>query len=573
MVKGYSGTAHQQGFYFQTDQQYAAEASDNGIDATPHDSPRPSTKDPSPPRERDHYYGRRTSPDSPRARPRTSLDSGRQVITDHRDTYFSRARSPYDSPRDLSPSPQEHYYRPGPSPPSREHYYKPISFGRGTQHLLHQEMSAESHVRSTPYLRPGDAGYDELTSDRTSDVSDGSKVEELIVRLESLFANKNEYRQLMSCRGTAAQGILDMFQRILDVAWDTTPRFQRHLIAAAQRLATKSGLYPTCHELHDVTSSDIAECAGGFADIYRGNFHGRVVCLKTIRLHRITDTEPFLKIVAKEAILWGQLRHPNVLPFYGIYYFKNWLSFVSPWMENGDLTVYLEKHHDSDRVAFDVAQGLQFLHQNKIIHGDLKGRNTLVNEHGRACIGDFGISSLADQEILSMTSSSSLASPGGSVRWQAPELFDPEPDDEVRSTEASDIYAWSCVAYEIFAGHLPFAHLTREAVIINKVTNGERPVRPPDSSPSWTVWGLTESTWALMQTCWNPDPVRRPTVGMVIEHLESLLPSGVDVDAKDNSIPPHQFREMTRPVPASRVGHELSVDAFESMLAIDGGHN
>lgn len=75
--------------------------------------------------------------------------------------------------------------------------------------------------------------------------------------------------------------------------------------------------------------------------------------------------------------------------------------------------------------------------------------NILVTDSGRACVADFGLSSVSDANILNWTSHSSAASKGGSIRWQAPELFDVENDEVVHNSEASDIYAWSCVCYEV----------------------------------------------------------------------------------------------------------------------------
>ncbi|KAG6805697.1 hypothetical protein H0H92_014346, partial [Tricholoma furcatifolium] len=99
--------------------------------------------------------------------------------------------------------------------------------------------------------------------------------------------------------------------------------------------------------------------------------------------------------------------------------------------------------------ASDVAHGLEFLHEKNIVHGDLKGANVLINSSQRACLADFGLASASDPEVLLWASFSSYTSKGGSVRWQAPELFDPEAADELHyATKATDIYAWASVAYE-----------------------------------------------------------------------------------------------------------------------------
>ncbi|KAG6890513.1 hypothetical protein C0995_007712 [Termitomyces sp. Mi166 len=498
MVKGYSGTAHQ-GFSFQDHgQQYYAT-----VPAT--STPSPSTSNPS-----------------------TSNHDFMSQMDMH---------DPYNQPSGSTISR---------SPPPR---YRPISFGRGTQHLLNQDdIVLERPRASTSYFRstaevPYDRTCDDSMSDHTSEVSEGDKIEPLISRLEDLFVNKSEYKTLLSCRGPSAQKLLDMFQRLLDVMYDPPPRFERHLIVATQKLAAKSGLYPTCHELSDIdlTIYDTPKYSGDFCGIYKGTFQGRVICLKMLRPDSSTDLEHFLRIIAKEAILWGQLRHPNILPFYGIYRIKNQISFIAPWMDNSDITEFLKRYNDSNRVVLT---------------------NILVNELGRACLADFGLSTISN--TLGITTYSSESSKAGTIRWQAPELFDPE-RAQVPRTEASDIYAWACVAYEIFADQIPFAHLSRNTVIITKITSGERPARPPDSSPSWGMWGLTEDIWTLMRTCWHGDPVRRPTVGMVIEQLEASLPAGVEMDARDGSLPPGEFREMTR----GTEENELSVEMLEGLIACD----
>ncbi|KAG6826268.1 hypothetical protein H0H92_000506, partial [Tricholoma furcatifolium] len=355
----------------------------------------------------------------------------------------------------------------------------------------------------------------------------------LIQRVQAILENKQEYRKLLAHRDVHAQRLLDMFQSILDTFTDVPPSLRRNLIVAMQRLSAASGLYPASYELLNITTPELAECAGAFADIYKGDCCGRPVCVKSIRLHKGTQMKHFMKVIAREAILWGQLRHPNVVPFYGICRHKGRLSLIAPWMENGDIEDHLERHTTSNRVvlAYDVARGLEFLHQNGIIHGDLKGKNVLVNDFGRACVADFGLSSISDKEILAWTSFSSAKSKGGTARYQAPELFDLESGEPNRNTMASDVYAWACVAYEIFAGEVPFAHLTRDLAIMKSVSTGAKPARPPASSTSWGVWGLTEDIWSLMQTCWDLRPDARPSVEAVASFLVLYLPPGVQKDA------------------------------------------
>lgn len=87
-----------------------------------------------------------------------------------------------------------------------------------------------------------------------------------------------------------------------------------------------------------------------------------------------------------------------------------------------------------------------------MIHGDLKGANILVNDSGRACLADFGISCVSDAHGMETASLSSASRQGGTVRYQAPELFDPE--FESPRSKASDVYAFALVCYEVTSyGH------------------------------------------------------------------------------------------------------------------------
>lgn len=72
-----------------------------------------------------------------------------------------------------------------------------------------------------------------------------------------------------------------------------------------------------------------------------------------------------------------------------------------------------------------------------------------MDHSGSACLADFGLSAITDAQILHWTSHSSAGSKGGSARWQAPELNDPERDEVVHNSMETDVYAWSCVCYEV----------------------------------------------------------------------------------------------------------------------------
>ena len=83
--------------------------------------------------------------------------------------------------------------------------------------------------------------------------------------------------------------------------------------------------------------------------------------------------------------------------------------------------------------------------------------NILINSRGRACLADFGLSTMTHagkttRPFFASTESLVSFTPGGTVRWTSPELLDPinSGDKEGRPTKSSDCYALGMVVYEVF---------------------------------------------------------------------------------------------------------------------------
>ena len=74
--------------------------------------------------------------------------------------------------------------------------------------------------------------------------------------------------------------------------------------------------------------------------------------------------------------------------------------------------------------------------------------NILITKSGHACLADFGLASISDSDLVSWTSMRSSTTHGGTVRWQAPEFFNPE-DEACAVTSQTDIYSYAGVCYEV----------------------------------------------------------------------------------------------------------------------------
>ncbi|KAJ6531271.1 kinase-like domain-containing protein, partial [Mycena capillaripes] len=287
------------------------------------------------------------------------------------------------------------------------------------------------------------------------------------------------------------------------------------ILKALLRLSRASGLHPRCFALPELQKVGHQVAAGGFGDLWKGLVRGQSVSVKVMRVLQNARVETLLKVeFSREALIWRQLCHPNVLPFFGLYYLENRLCLISPWMENGNMMEFLAREYpaSTDRLSLilDVALGLQYLHEQNVVHGDLKAINILVTPSRRACIADFGVSSIANAMTLRFTHST-IRSQGGTARYQAPELFPGEHQNHF----GSDVYAFACIGYEIMTGEVPFYELQNDMAVMFKVLAGSRPLRPM----SWEGTEALDNLWELINNCWDGKAELRPTAPQIVERL------------------------------------------------------
>ncbi|KAJ7588214.1 kinase-like domain-containing protein [Mycena floridula] len=366
----------------------------------------------------------------------------------------------------------------------------------------------------------------------------------LVAQIQVLLKTTETYRTLVSRKGEEASRLLDLLHELID--WSELPeRTRAQFTAALVRLSKKSGCHPEFLSLSGLTRSSLhVVSTGAFGDIWKGVLRGRYVAVKIARVFRDVDFNRSVKAFYSEAMLWGQLSHSNVLPLYGIYYLNNeqpsQLCMVSPWMENGNIVRFLRDAPPGSvsrcSLMLDVALGMEYLHKESVVHGDMKGVNILITPSFRACLTDFALSSTVSPTHLPGSTNGSVQQ-GGTVRWQAPEILKGEPN-----SFKGDIYAYGCVSYEvcdpnhacqrilrqsqIFAGKVPFFEVHNDMAVALKVLDRRRPIRP--ETPH-----VEDDMWNLVQDCWKQDPSERPTAAEIVRRLsieDSIDPQEITWD-------------------------------------------
>ncbi|QRV89056.1 Serine/threonine-protein kinase [Ceratobasidium sp. AG-Ba] len=281
------------------------------------------------------------------------------------------------------------------------------------------------------------------------------------------------------------------------------------------------------HRCLDVTSRiNFGQCGrapisrGGSGDVYRGKLiQGEEVAIKCMRLylpHGEENGQKFIKRAARELYLWSRLKHDNVMELLGLAQFQNQLAMVSLWMNNGTLLTYIGGNPSVDRhkLCVDIASGVAYLHENKMVHGDIKSSNVLVSDGGVAKLADFGCSKLEKNTTLEFTITKSRLY--FSTRWTAPEvLIDSKEPDQM-----ADVYSLGMTLLEAITGKIPFPDKREESVYTAVMFQGQLPMRPKQ----FPSFGDSEANvlWMLMVETWARIPADRPSSLEVLHFLQQL---------------------------------------------------
>jgi len=204
---------------------------------------------------------------------------------------------------------------------------------------------------------------------------------------------------------------------------------------------------------------------------------------------------------------------------------------ISGWTPKGNIMEFTRANPNVDRLGLlrGVTRGLMYMHDQKIIHGDLKGVNILIDSDGNARLTGFNLVTLASEH-------STIASPprtDGVIPWMSPELLYPAKFGLKNNhpTAKSDVYALGMVVYEVLSGLAPFS-THRDPEVVFMVIGGERPERPQGEAGEL----FTDEIWEVLELCWKQQPNDRPNLKRVLSALEGEMPpSDIDGEAETDT--------------------------------------
>ncbi|OZC12439.1 kinase domain protein [Onchocerca flexuosa] len=233
--------------------------------------------------------------------------------------------------------------------------------------------------------------------------------------------------------------------------------------------------------------------SGSQGAVFSGQLNGRLVAVKKVKDKSETEIKHL-----------QHLNHENLIKFIGVCTQSPCFCIVMEYCGQGQLYEVIRSGHHIVKDTFgewarQIGDGMNYLHQKRIIHRDLKSPNILVDNSDILKICDFGTSHQWDKQ------KSTVMSFCGTAAWMAPEIIKKEP-----CSEKVDIWSFGVVLWELLTQEIPYKDIDSMAIIWGVGSNNlSLPI--PDTAP--------EGLKLLLRQCWSIKPQNRPSFSQILKHV------------------------------------------------------
>ena len=284
----------------------------------------------------------------------------------------------------------------------------------------------------------------------------------------------------------------------------------------------------------------------------------RYVAVKVMTQGIATDPELRDRFM-REARAAGSLQHPNIITIYDFGETEGFLYIAMEYVEGSDLSEVMGRKDPLPLagkldIMVDVLQALDYAHNRRVVHRDVKPGNVRVAVDGRAKLMDFGIARLEKSDLTK-----------SGIMIGTPDYMAPEQVTGGEISPATDVFAVGVVLYEFLTGRRPFDGETLHAVLYKVVH--EQPALLKDLAPT-----LPASLQPILSKALAKDPaVRYPTAGIMARDLMAvrMALSGAKTIAIQSRVTPLRTLRLAEP-PAVRRRRRLWIGAAGGTLVVAG---
>lgn len=249
---------------------------------------------------------------------------------------------------------------------------------------------------------------------------------------------------------------------------------------------------------------------GGMATVYRARqvTMNRIVAVKVLPRHLLHDPG-FFDRFEREVEVISHLEHPHIVPIYEYGQTDNMPYIAMRFLGGGSLETVIRRRlpelNELEKPLRQVAQALDYAHQQGIIHRDLKPGNIMLDENGNAYLSDFGIARVLGSNMT------------GSMIVGTPAYMSPEQANGLPIDGRSDIYALGVVMFEMLTGREPYQADTPMAILLKHINE---PMPPITEYRNDVPYAVEE----VVRTATEKDPDNRyPSAGAMIDALSEAL--------------------------------------------------
>ncbi|XP_029788877.1 mitogen-activated protein kinase kinase kinase 19 isoform X5 [Suricata suricatta] len=222
----------------------------------------------------------------------------------------------------------------------------------------------------------------------------------------------------------------------------------------------------------------------------------------------------------EESILWTKgeeevdllkaLKHVNIVAYLGTCLEENIVSIFMEFVPGGSISSIINRFGPLPEMVFckytrQILQGVAYLHENCVVHRDIKGNNVMLMPTGIIKLIDFGCAKRLAWAGLNGTHSDMLKSMHGTPYWMAPEVI-----NESGYGRKSDIWSIGCTVFEMATGKPPLASMDRMAAMF--YIGAHRGLMPPLPEH------FSENAVDFVRVCLTRDQHERPSAAQLLKH-------------------------------------------------------
>nr|XP_021497086.1 mitogen-activated protein kinase kinase kinase 19 [Meriones unguiculatus] len=252
---------------------------------------------------------------------------------------------------------------------------------------------------------------------------------------------------------------------------------------------------------------------GAYGTVYCGlTSLGQLVAVKQVALDTSDKlaTEKEYRKLQEEVELLRALKHVNIVAYLGTCLEENTLSIFMEFVPGGSISSILNRFGPLPEMVFckytrQILQGVAYLHENCVVHRDIKGNNVMLMPTGIIKLIDFGCAKRLAWAGLNGTHSDMLTSMRGTPYWMAPEVI-----NESGYGRKSDIWSIGCTVFEMATGKPPLASMDRMAAMFYIGAHRGLMPRLPDR--------FSEAAVDFVRLCLTRDQHERPSALQLLTH-------------------------------------------------------